>query len=59
LGTAASLRSLTEFLMGALPEAERRHPDVERRAVEDAGLVLKALEVEPPRTVFFDVGAVV
>jgi len=54
-----SLRSLSEFLMGPLPEAERRHPDVERRAAEDAGLVVHTLEVERPRTVFFDVGAVV
>jgi SAM-dependent methyltransferase len=54
-----SLRSLSEFLMGPLPEASKRHPDVERRAAEDAGLVVQMLEVEGPRTLFFDVGAVV
>jgi SAM-dependent methyltransferase len=54
-----SLRSLSEFLMGPLPETQRRHPDVERRAAEDAGLVVQRLELERPRTLFFDVGAVV
>ena len=54
-----SLRSLSEFLMGPLPEASRRDPDVERRAAEDAGLVVTTLRVERPRTVFYDVGAVV
>lgn len=54
-----SLRSLSEFLMGALPQESRRHPDVERRAAEDAGLVVKMMEIERPRTVFFDIGAVV
>ena len=54
-----SLRSLSELLMGPLPEESRRRPDLERRAAEDAGLVVQTLEVERPRTVFFDVGAVV
>jgi SAM-dependent methyltransferase len=54
-----SLRSLSEFLMGPLPESSKRHPDVERRAAQDAGLVVQTMELEHPRTVFFDIGAVV
>ncbi len=54
-----SLRSLSEFLMGPLPETSHRDPAVERRAAEDAGLVVRTLEVERPRTAFFDIGAVV
>lgn len=54
-----SLRSLSEFLMGPLPETSRRHPDVERRAALDAGLIVQRIEVERPRTVFLDIGAVV
>jgi hypothetical protein len=54
-----SLRSLSEFLMGPLPEERKRDPAVERRAAEVAGLVVRAQEVERPRTAFFDVGAVV
>jgi SAM-dependent methyltransferase len=54
-----SLRSLSELLMGPIPASDKRAPDVERRAAEDAGLVVETLEVERPRTVFFDVGAVV
>ena len=54
-----SLRSLSEFLMGPLPSASKRHPEVERQAAEDAGLVVHALAVERPRTAFFDIGSVV
>jgi hypothetical protein len=54
-----SLRSLSEFLMGPLPQADTRDPARERRAAEEAGLVVRTLEVERPRTAFFDVGAVV
>jgi SAM-dependent methyltransferase len=54
-----SLRSLSEFLMGPLPEESKRAPAVERRAAEDAGLVVQTLDVERPRTAFRDVGAVV
>jgi hypothetical protein len=54
-----SLRSLSEFLVGPLPEPSARHPDVERSAAEDAGLVVKTMELERPRTVFYDIGAVV
>jgi SAM-dependent methyltransferase len=54
-----SLRSLSEFLMGPLPSESKRHPDVERQAAEDAGLVVETLAVERPRTAFSDVGAVV
>ena len=54
-----SLRSLSECFMGPLPETSKRHPDVEQRAAREAGLVVQTMEVERPRTVFFDVGAVV
>jgi SAM-dependent methyltransferase len=54
-----SLRSLSEFLMGPLPETSPRDPTLERGAAEDAGLVVGTLEVEWPRTAFFDIGAVV
>jgi hypothetical protein len=54
-----SLRSLSEFFMGPLPIASKRHPDVEQRAAQEAGLVVRTMEIERPRTVFFDVGAVV
>ena len=54
-----SLRSLSERLMGALPSESKRDPEIERRAAEDAGLVVETLAVERPRTAFFDVGAVV
>jgi hypothetical protein len=45
--------------MGPLPGSSKRHPDVERRAAQDAGLVVHTMELEHPRTVFFDIGAVV
>jgi SAM-dependent methyltransferase len=54
-----SLRSLSEFLMGTIGRSDKRDPAVERRAAEDAGLILTTLDVERPRTVFFDIGAVV
>lgn len=56
---AHSLRELSEFLMGPLPSSSRRDLDVERRAAETAGLVVRELSAERPRTVFYDVGAVV
>lgn len=54
-----SLRSLSEFFMGPLPEASRRHPELEQRAASDAGLVVQTMELERLRTAFFDIGAVV
>jgi SAM-dependent methyltransferase len=54
-----SLRSLREFLMGPLPDASNRDPQVERRAAEAAGLVVQSMQLERPRTAFFDIGAVV
>ncbi|MGH9250385.1 MAG: class I SAM-dependent methyltransferase [Acidimicrobiales bacterium] len=54
-----SLRSLSEFLKGPLPEGSKRDPDVEREGAESAGLVVQRLDLEHPRTVFYDVGAVV
>lgn len=54
-----SLRELREFLAG--PDAERsdRDPEVERRAAEDAGLVIRDLRSERTKVAFFDIGAVV
>jgi SAM-dependent methyltransferase len=54
-----SLRNLSEFLMGRLPAGSKRDPDVERSAAEAAGMAVRGLHVEHPRTVFYDVGAVV
>jgi SAM-dependent methyltransferase len=54
-----SLRSLSEFFIGPLPEESQRHPDNERRAAEEAGLTVRTMVIERPRTVFFDIGAVV
>jgi SAM-dependent methyltransferase len=54
-----SLGSLSEFLMGPLPEPSNREPEVERRAATDAGLVVRSMELARPRTAFFDIGAVV
>jgi SAM-dependent methyltransferase len=54
-----SLGSLSEFLMGSVPETSKRHPDYERQAATEAGLIFRSLTVERPRIVFFDVGAVV
>lgn len=54
-----SLRTLSERFLGPLPEQSQRHPDVERRAAQDAGLVVDAMDLERPRVAFFDIGAVV
>jgi SAM-dependent methyltransferase len=54
-----SLRSLSEFLMGPLPDSSHRAPEVEQRGAEEAGLVVRRIDVERPRTAFYDVGAVV
>jgi SAM-dependent methyltransferase len=54
-----SLRSLSEFLVGPLPEASARDVAVERRAAQDAGFIVQHMTLERPRVAFFDVGAVV
>jgi hypothetical protein len=54
-----SLRSLSEIFMGPLPQSSKRDPDIERRAAVEAGLTVRTLMMEHPRTVFFDIGAVV
>lgn len=54
-----SLRNLSEFLMGPLPADSKRDPELERSAAEAAGLAVRELRVEHPRTVFHDVGAVI
>ena len=47
-----SLRSLSEFLMGPLPDTSKRDTEVERRAAEAAGLVVQKMLLEHPRTAF-------
>lgn len=54
-----SLQELTEYIMGPQPGGSKRDPEVGRRAAEGAGLVVERLEYERPRTVFYDIGAVV
>jgi SAM-dependent methyltransferase len=54
-----SVRDLTEYLMGPQPTDSLRDPEVLRRSAEHAGLIVKDLRQERPRTSFFDVGAVV
>jgi SAM-dependent methyltransferase len=54
-----SLRSLSEFLMGPVPNASQRDTGVERPAAEAAGLVVRKMRLERPRTAFYDIGAVV
>jgi hypothetical protein len=45
--------------MGPQPAGADRKPEDARRAAVDAGLVVDELLSERPRTVFFDIGAVV
>jgi SAM-dependent methyltransferase len=54
-----SLRPLSEALMGPRPHGSERDTEVERRAAEAAGLVVRSMRLEHPRTAFHDVGAVV
>ena len=54
-----SLRDLSEFLMGPLPPGSERDPERARSAAGAAGLTVDRLLVERPKTVFYDIGAVV
>jgi SAM-dependent methyltransferase len=54
-----SLRGLSEFLMGPLPDGSRRDPALAEEAAHRAGLVVHDLRSEQPVVVFFDIGAVV
>ncbi len=54
-----SLRELSELMMGPLPRGSKREPEVARAAAEKAGLMVTDLRHERPRTVFYDIGAVV
>lgn len=54
-----SPRSLSELFVGPLPDTSAPDPHLERRAAERAGLAVRTMGVEHPRTVFFDIGAVV
>lgn len=54
-----SLQDLSEFLMGPLPQGSKRDPAQARTAAEAAGLIVDQLLTERPKTVFYDIGAVV
>jgi SAM-dependent methyltransferase len=54
-----SMREVSEFFLGPLPEGSPRDPALARRAAENAGLVVHQLEEARLRATFDDVGAVV
>lgn len=54
-----SLRGLSEFFLGPLPDDASRAPGTAQRAAEAVGLSVDDLRSERLRTVFYDVGAVV
>jgi SAM-dependent methyltransferase len=56
---AHSMREVSEFLVGPLPESSKRDPALARRAAEDAGLFVQRVEEARLRATFDDVGAVV
>ena len=55
-----SMRELIErFTPGPVPATSERDPQVERRAAEAAGLVIREIRHERPPVAFYDIGAVV
>jgi SAM-dependent methyltransferase len=54
-----SLRDLSEQLMGPLPPGSKRDPAFAVASAEANGLEVMDLRSERPRTVFYDIGAVV
>jgi SAM-dependent methyltransferase len=54
-----TVSELREFMMGTLPTGSARDPEAARAAAEAAGLSVVDLRVGRPKTVFYDVGAVV
>jgi SAM-dependent methyltransferase len=54
-----SVRELSEFMLGPLPETSGRDPSLAQKAAEAAGLVVQDLRLQRLRTVFNDVSAVV
>jgi hypothetical protein len=54
-----SLRLLSEFLMGPLPDTSKRDTEFERRAAEAADLIVRNMGLEHPDVAFYDIGAVV
>jgi hypothetical protein len=56
---AHRLRSLSERLMGPLPEGSARDPALAVAAAQANGLEVVDLRSERPRTAFYDIGAVV
>lgn len=55
----ASVRELTEFMMGSVEPTSAREPAAARRMAEQAGLEVRDLREARLRTTFDDVGAVV
>jgi SAM-dependent methyltransferase len=54
-----SVWDLTEYLMGPQPGGSARDPDLAAEAAERAGLTVRTLRSERPKTEFYDIGAVV
>jgi SAM-dependent methyltransferase len=54
-----SVRELSEFMLGALPDTSGRDPSLAQKAAAAAGLVVQDLRLEHLRTVFNDISAVV
>lgn len=54
-----TMRELSEYLMGPLPESSAREPGLARRAANAAGLLVEDLRETRLRTTFNDIGAVV
>ena len=54
-----SVRELSDFMLGPLPQSTARDPERAQRLADEAGLVVEELRSERLRTVFNDVGAVV
>jgi SAM-dependent methyltransferase len=54
-----TMREVSEFFLGPLPETSKRDPALARQAAEDAGLAVAQLEEARLLATFDDVGAVV
>jgi SAM-dependent methyltransferase len=54
-----TMRELSERFIGPPAAPSKRDPALARHNAEAAGLVVERLEVERPRAVFYDIGAVV
>jgi SAM-dependent methyltransferase len=54
-----TMREVSEFFLGPLPDTSKRDPALARRAAEDAGLAVRQVEEARLRATFDDVGAVI